>query len=406
MFIQRKLSIVIILVLIPILLVGCTPPTPDDIPDGTCTLGDQFLLRLIEPNDGAYAYGIESVAGKPPILRWFFAADCTPDAFRVLVGTDDELRAVVISVDVDSEVRQYQIDVDLEVEREYYWTVEILADENVLGSSPPFMFQTLPVPEGQPGVIVGQVWEDECDFPGGQIDPDNLPEGCIVVEGGVLADGVLDEGENVIPGVEVRVAKGKCPPTGYVGLASSGPTDINGYYYIFGYVGTYCVTIVPEDPGNETILLPGTFSYPLHESMPFGTAYTEVTFESDGQIIEQINFGWFYAGDNTLGGIGDTASEGVDSAELEFLFSCISGPGDACENHYGNPAQQCASMDTQSPDKCPQSYQDHPAVGACAVDLGQEIFVEWIPYVVPPAIDPEGECENILGGAWSDLYMP
>jgi len=408
MFILRKLSIMIILVLVPTLLVGCAfpAPTPIDIPDGTCTLEDHFSLRLIEPEDGAFGYAIESVAGRPPNLRWAFAAECMPGGFRVLVGTDEELNAVVISAEVDSEVRQFQIDVDLEVEREYYWTVELLTGELSIGNPPPFTFQTLPVPEGQPGVIAGRVWEDECDFPGGLIDPDNLPEGCVVVEGGVLADGVRDEDELGIPGVEVHYAKGKCPPTGYGGLASSGPTDKDGYYYVFGYVGTYCVTIVPEDPGNETILLPGTFSYPLREYMPLGTAYTEVTIESDGQIFEDINFGWYYVEDDAMVGIGDSASEGVDTAEFEFLFSCISGPGDACENHYGNPAQQCAGMDTQSPDKCPQSYQDHQAVGVCGVDLGPDIFVEWVPYVVPPAIDPVGECENLLQGTWADLYTP
>ncbi len=408
MFILRKLSIVIILVLVPILLVGCAfpTPTPSDIPDGTCTLEDHFLLLLIEPEDGAFAYAIESVAGRPPNLRWVFAADCTPGGFLVLVGTDEELSAVVISAEVDSEVRQFQIDVDLEVEMEYYWTVELLAGEPVIGNPPPFMFQTLPVPEGQPGVISGRVWEDECDFPSGPIDPDNLPEGCIVVEGGVLADGDLDADERGIPGVEVRIAQGECPWSGTGVLASSGPTDENGYYYYFAPVGTYCVTVVPEDPGNETILLPGTFSYPVHESMPIGTAYTEVMIDRDGQIIEEINFGWDYIEDDTLGGNDGRASEGTDTAELEFLFSCISFAKDACENHYGSVSQQCADIDEKSLNKCPQSYQGHQAVGVCDVDLGYDIFVEWVPYVVPPAIDPVGECENLLKGTWAELYTP
>ena len=171
-------------------------------------------------------------------------------------------------------------------------------------------------------------------------------------------------------------------------------------------MGTYCVTVIPEDPGNDAILLPGTFSYPLFDYMPMGTAYTEVTIESDGQIIEEINFGWDYVEDDTLDGISGPASEGVDTADLEFQFSCISGPGDACENHYGSESQQCADMDEQSLDKCPQSYQGYQAVGVCGVDLGPDIFVEWVPYVVPPAIDPVGECENLLKGIWADIYTP
>jgi len=394
-----------LLFLVVFLLSSCNflPPTPTDIPDGTCTSEDVYVLLLLEPEEDALVYAIESVAGRPPNLRWFFAAECSPGGFRVVVGTDQELSAPVISAELDSEDRQYQIEVDLEVERDYYWTVELLAGELVVGNPPPFMFQTLPVPEGQPGVIAGRVWEDECDFPGGTIDPDNLPEGCVVVEGGVLADGVLDEDEGGIPGLEVRISQGECPPSGTGWLASSGPTDENGYYYYFGPVGMYCVTLIPEDSGNDAILLPGTFSYPIHEYMPIGKAYAELTIESDGQIIEGINFGWYYGGDDTLDGI---VEDTPDTTELEFLFSCISSPGDACENHYGNTSQDCAAMDEKSLDKCPQSYQGYQAVGVCDVDLGHEIYVEWVPYVVPPAIDPVGECENILNGTWSDLYTP
>ncbi len=375
-------------------------PTPIDIPDGTCTLEDDFLLRLIEPEDGASVYAIESLAGRPPNLGWFFAGDCTPDGFRVLVGTDQELSAVVISEEVDSDVRQFQIDTDLEIEREYYWTVELLAGDLLIENPPPFMFQTLPIPEDQPGVIAGRVWQDKCDFPGGLIDPDNLPEGCVVVEGGVLADGILDEEERGIPGVEVYIAQGECPWSGPGMPASSGPTDKDGNYYFFGSVGTYCVTVIPEDPGNDVILLPGTFSYPLYEYLPLGTAYTEVTIENNGQIIEGINFGWDY------GEHDSRAREGSDTTALDFLFSCISYAEDACENHYGDVSQGCAEIDEKSLDKCPQSYQGYQAVGVCGVDLGPDIYVEWVPYVVPPAIDPVGECENLLKGTWSDLYTP
>ena len=276
------------------LLSSCnySTPTPKDIPDGTCTLEDDFILLLMEPEDGAFAYAIDSVAGRQPNLGWAFAAECAPGGFRVLVGTDQELSTKVISAEVDSDDRQYQIDVNLEVDREYYWTVELLAGELVIGTQPPLMFQTLPVPEGQPGVIAGRVWEDECDDPDSPLDPDDLPKGCIVREGGVLANGLLDEDESGIPGVDVRIAQGECPPSGTGVLASSGPTDEDGYYYYFGPVGRYCVTIFPMDTGNDTILLPGTFSHPLHESLPFGTAYSEVSIESDGQIIEGIDFGW------------------------------------------------------------------------------------------------------------------
>lgn len=100
------------------------------------------------------------------------------------------------------------------------------------------------------------------------------------------------------------------------------------------------------------------------------------------------------------------AEEITDAPELEFQFSCISPPEDACENHYGSASQQCATIDEKSLDKCPQSYQGHQAIGVCDVDLGPDIYVEWVPYVVPPAINPAGECEKLLQGTWSDTYTP
>lgn len=92
--------------------------------------------------------------------------------------------------------------------------------------------------------------------------------------------------------------------------------------------------------------------------------------------------------------------------DLEFQFSCIPPSGDACENHYGVEGQECAPMDTASQDKCPDSYLGNQAVGVCFVSMSSEINLEWIPYSVPPAIDPVSECENILAGIWSEIYTP
>ncbi len=100
------------------------------------------------------------------------------------------------------------------------------------------------------------------------------------------------------------------------------------------------------------------------------------------------------------------ARGGADTTKLEFQFSCISSADDACDNHYGSASQQCAAIDEKSLDKCPQSYQGHQAIGVCDVEMGPDIYVEWVPYVVPPAIDPVGECENLLQGTWSDSYTP
>ncbi len=90
----------------------------------------------------------------------------------------------------------------------------------------------------------------------------------------------------------------------------------------------------------------------------------------------------------------------------EFQFSCLTPAGDACENHYETPNQDCAPADEKMVEKCPESYQGNQAKGVCVVELNAEISLEWVPYSVPPAIDPVGECENILSGVWADTYNP
>jgi hypothetical protein len=92
--------------------------------------------------------------------------------------------------------------------------------------------------------------------------------------------------------------------------------------------------------------------------------------------------------------------------DLTFQFSCIPPPGDACENHYGSPDQDCATIDEKFLNKCPESYEGNQAVGVCEVIINPEIRLEWVPYSIPPAINPIGECENVLNGVWSDTYIP
>ena len=171
------------------------------------------------------------------------------------------------------------------------------------------------------------------------------------MEGTPLGNGDLDEVERGIPDVEVRIAQNACPPADSGVPASSGPTDENGHYYYFAPVGMYCVTIIPEDLGNDLILLPGRFTHPIHESMPIGTAYKEVTIESDGQIVAGVDFGWEYTEDETPGGIGgiawlDEDADGVMNENRWGIYdldislyqgSCGDGefpPGDSLGHRY------------------------------------------------------------------------
>jgi hypothetical protein len=68
-------------------------------------------------------------------------------------------------------------------------------------------------------------------------------------------------------------------------------TDSNGEYTITGVApGTYCAVIYTGEIPNDTILIPGSWTYP-----PGGSDHIEFeVIMGSGETITDINFGWDY----------------------------------------------------------------------------------------------------------------
>jgi CSLREA domain-containing protein len=135
----------------------------------------------------------------------------------------------------------------------------------------------------------GLVWHDECAVPYGM--PATPPPGCINLPGGSLgADGIYDPSEPGIEGVKITIWHGSCSTSGLI-AAGEVYTDINGEY-IFPDLppGTYCLNIWQFGPPNDTILIPGSWTYPDRD-VP--TAVADVIVGSSEDIVD-VNFGWDY----------------------------------------------------------------------------------------------------------------
>ncbi len=137
--------------------------------------------------------------------------------------------------------------------------------------------------------ISGLVWHDLCAVPSSP--PSSPPPGCINLPGGGLgADGIYDPGEPGIAGVQVKLYYGSCPasPPAVSGIVL---TDANGEYTLPGLnAGTWCLTVDALAAPNDTILIPGNWTYPVRDADP---AEFELVLGS-AEDAADINFGWDY----------------------------------------------------------------------------------------------------------------
>lgn len=166
--------------------------------------------------------------------------------------------------------------------------VTISSGEDVSDVNFGWDYQFLPAP-GSGGSVSGLVWHDLCAVP--NETPPSPPPGCVDLPGGGLgANGILEPGEPGIEGVRVHLFTGGCP---FDPVASSLPalTDSNGEYTITGVApGTYCAVIYTGEIPNDTILIPGSWTYP-----PGGSDHIEFeVIMGSGEAINDINFGWDY----------------------------------------------------------------------------------------------------------------
>jgi CSLREA domain-containing protein len=253
--------------------------------------------------------------------------------------------------------------------------------------------------------ISGLVWHDLCAVP--YATPPTPPPGCIELGGGGLgANGILEPGEPGIPGVRVQLYDSSCPPV-EAALFGSVLTDSNGEYTISDIGGgTWCVAVNALEPPNDTILIPGGWTFPDYGDSP--ATYEIILGPSEN--VTDINFGWDYqflpAPDE------DSDSESSFKGKLIKNAYCRTGPG----NYY--------LTDTAFP-----IGTEFDILGRSELDLPLWLFIEewylkfrcWIwnetaefeidPELIPTVISPptpipcssdlnEDDCRK-AGGRWT-----
>lgn len=158
-----------------------------------------------------------------------------------------------------------------------------------------FVLGDVGLPEGDDNtggaVIRGSLWHDYCD-----LLADSSPTGgCVDAgDGSYRADGLLDEGESPIIGVEVWLSPGVCPPDGSPAsdvLFTTARTDGSGAFLFGGLpAGPHCVSINGFSDINIGILPPGVWTYPR-----VGEVSMNNTVELlPGEVRTDVNFGWDY----------------------------------------------------------------------------------------------------------------
>jgi len=137
--------------------------------------------------------------------------------------------------------------------------------------------------------ISGKVWHDECAVPYGT--PTSTPPGCIAFRGGGYgADGIFDPSEPGIEGVKVELYNGGCPVMA-LGPSAIVYTDANGDFTIPGLTEhDWCLVVNALNPPNDSILIPGNWTYPVRNATP---AETEVPLGPSEDVVD-VNFGWDY----------------------------------------------------------------------------------------------------------------
>ncbi len=154
---------------------------------------------------------------------------------------------------------------------------------------------TEPAPEAaELGSIGGIVWHDVCLTTGSTVAADaELPEGCVLASDGttVIADGILNEGEPGIPGVEVHMLTSDCTAA-VPGEELIATTDESGAFRFDELeAGSYCVFLDVADEANGPILEEGQLTFPTSN----GVVTNSITIElAAGEILEDVNFGFDY----------------------------------------------------------------------------------------------------------------
>ena len=171
------------------------------------------------------------------------------------------------------------------VEGSFTLSVDNIADGSTTGAGA--------APIAEPG-ISGLVWHDLCSQTGTAAEGTTLEEGCVVSPAGdtIQADGMRDDNEPGIPGVNVRLLAGDCT-TATEGDEVIATTDESGAYRFEDVTpDTYCVFLDTADEENVAILEEGILTFPLSNGV--GTNSVTVTLE-EGAALVDIDFGYDFS---------------------------------------------------------------------------------------------------------------
>lgn len=297
-----------------------------------CTDASLIAPSMIEPADGA------AFNESTDLLWWDFTGGCTPTGYQVDVATDSSFASGLYpSGIVDIPLTRVMLGDPPLVECEtYYWRVAARNGATVGPFSPTrsFVADKTGLCGGGGGIppasasIGGIVWHDQCITPAGPA-PDPLSVGCVDAGSGVIrANGIREPGEPGIAGVQVDLHFGGCATTSVASVI----TDSNGQYLFDGILafGSYCVAIRPLNPPNDSILIPGEWTYP--PSISGADAFANAMVDT-GTVLANVDFGWDYQFLPVAGEPSPvpTAVSAANSGAPQFEFTknafCRKGPG-------------------------------------------------------------------------------
>ena len=327
-----------------------------------CTDASLVPPTMLEPADGAIFNETTD------LLWWDYAAGCTPTGYQVDVATDSSFTSGIYPPGItDIPLTRVMLGDPPLVECEtYYWRVAARNGATVGPFSPTrsFVADTTGACSEGGGIppasasIGGTVWHDLCVTPDGPA-PAPLSAGCEDAGGGAIrANGIHEPDEPGIAGVQVDLYFGDCD---FAGTSDASVlTDANGQYIFDDLTsfGNYCVAVNPGISPNDSILIPGEWTYP-DLTTPDGVAYhTFGGIEADVHV-DIIDFGWDYqflpvAGEPTI--VPSIVPSLVASSGLpEFIFDknafCRKGPGVNYSDVTAIPAGDTVSIRGISSDK-------------------------------------------------------
>lgn len=196
------------------------------------------------------------------------------------------LQAGTYTVSVNGVTDMFTLDVD-----------NVLADSPAEPTAEPTAATTgamAGVPGENGGSISGVVWHDVCAATGAEAAADSeAPAGCVTAAGATTyqANGVLDEGETGIAGVQVHLLGGDCTAA-VPGDELLATTDENGAFVFEELApGPHCIFLDTADDVNAVALEEGVITYPTSNGV--ATNSVTVTVEESAALTD-VNFGFDY----------------------------------------------------------------------------------------------------------------